>query len=92
MNRVVIVTINWNGADDTAACVASLLEQTHREFHIVVVDNGSTAEGTHEALDALASDNVSIIYNADNLGFSGGVNTGIRYALALRHRLCLAMA
>lgn len=81
MNRVVIVTINWNGADDTAECVASLRKLNYDNFHIVVVDNGSTAKGTHESLDTLASDQVTVIYNKDNLGFSGGVNTGIRYAL-----------
>lgn len=81
MNRVVIVTINWNGADDTADCVASLRKLDYENFHIVVVDNGSTTEGTHEALDTLSGDDVTVIYNEDNLGFSGGVNTGIRYAM-----------
>lgn len=81
MNRVAIVTLNWNGVEDTTQCVASLLKQTYGDFHIVVVDNASSAAGTHNALDALASDNVTIIYNKKNLGFAGGVNTGINYAL-----------
>lgn len=81
MNRVAVVTLNWNGAEDTRACVASLQQQTYEDFHIVVVDNGSTDSDTDEVLDSLTSDNVTIIRNADNLGFSGGVNPGIRYAL-----------
>lgn len=81
MNRVVIVTINWNGADDTAECVTSLRKLNYDDFHIVVVDNGSTVLNTHEALNKLTSDQVTVIYNKDNLGFSGGVNTGIRFAM-----------
>lgn len=81
MNRVAIVTLNWNGAEDTTQCVASLLEQTYGDFHIVVVDNASSTPGTRIALDTLASSNVTIIYNKKNLGFAGGVNTGIQFAL-----------
>lgn len=75
------MTINWNGADDTADCVASLRQQNYDNFHIMIVDNYSTAKGTHKTLDALAADDVTVVYNKENLGFSGGVNTGIRYAL-----------
>lgn len=81
MNRVAIVTLNWNGAQDTAECVASLLKQTYGDFHIIVVDNASSTAGTHNALDKLVSHKVTVVYNNKNLGFAGGVNTGIRYAL-----------
>ena len=79
------MTINWNGAEDTAECVASLRTLNYDDFHIVVVDNGSTASNTHEVLDGLAGDNVTVIYNKENLGFSGGVNIGIRYAMEHEH-------
>ena len=81
MNRVVIVTINWNGAEDTADCVASLCSLNYDDFHVVVVDNASTAKDTRKSLSKLVSDQVTVIYNKENLGFSGGVNTGIRYAM-----------
>ncbi|MBH1980012.1 glycosyltransferase family 2 protein [Candidatus Saccharibacteria bacterium] len=81
MNRVAIITLNWNGADDTRECIKSLLSQTYSEFHIIVVDNASSAKDTRTELDKLASNKVTVIYNDENLGFAGGVNTGIHYAL-----------
>ncbi len=35
-----IILLNWNGADDTIECLASLY-QMHTSFYVVVVDNGS---------------------------------------------------
>lgn len=39
---VAIVVLNWNGLDDTVACVRSLLHVSYRRFQIIIVDNGST--------------------------------------------------
>ena len=35
-----IILVNWNGADDTIACLNSLL-QLRGNFSVLVVDNGS---------------------------------------------------
>jgi len=83
MNSVAIVVLNWNGITDTLACLDSLLQQTHKDFHIVVVDNGSR-DNSKELLDKYQrgnKDKVDIIYNPKNFGFAGGVNTGIEWAL-----------
>ncbi len=57
-----------------AQCLASLDAQTFREFQTIVVDNS----GTKQARKARASDNVTFIENADNVGFGAAVNQGIR--------------
>ena len=84
MTSVAIVVLNWNGFEDTKACLDSLLLQDYSDFSVVVIDNGSV-DGSPERLkqlDAdLSDDRLHIIYNKKNLGFAGGVNTGIRYAL-----------
>ena len=36
-----IIVLNWNGADDTLACLQSLVK-ANGNFSICVVDNGST--------------------------------------------------
>ena len=36
-----IIILNWNGADDTLACLDSLAK-AEGDFRIYVVDNGST--------------------------------------------------
>jgi len=83
MNRVAIVVLNWNGISDTLACLDSLLSQTYKDFHLVVVDNGSV-DNSKELLDKYQLSHrgmVDVIYNPTNFGFAGGVNTGIEWAL-----------
>ena len=78
--RVAIVVLNWNGWQDTLACVASLQALEYANFHIVLVDNGSTDGSMQEFQRALPS--VELLQTGANLGFGGGCNVGIRHALA----------
>lgn len=39
--RIGVVVLNWNGTDDTIACVESLLQCQPKPDRVVVVDNGS---------------------------------------------------
>lgn len=83
MNSVLIVVLNWNGIDDTEECIASLLKQTYVNYKILIVDNDSKDDSI-ERLEKLVQKNperISLTKNRENLGFAGGVNTGIRYAL-----------
>lgn len=83
MNRVAVVVLNYKGINDTVACLASLAQQTYKDFSVIVIENGSN-DGSAEQLKQLESqygEKLTIIYNAKNLGFTGGVNTGIRWAL-----------
>lgn len=68
------VVLNWNGGDDTGRCLDALAEFDLR----VVADNGST-DGSLEALRE--RDDIVLVENGANLGFSGGNNTAIRTAL-----------
>ena len=38
---LLIIVLHYSGLDDTLECVASLGQQTYRNVHTVVVDNGS---------------------------------------------------
>ena len=77
---VAIVGLNWNGAEDTLRCIESLERQTHPNFRLLVVDNGST-DGSVESLRALG-DRITLIESEKNLGYTGGNNLGMRRALA----------
>jgi len=74
-----IIILNWNGWSDTAECVESCLCLQGDAFRIVIVDNSST-DGSCEILQ-LRFPGITIIRNSENLGFAGGNNVGIRYAL-----------
>lgn len=83
MNRVAIVVLNWNGIEDTLLCLDSLLQQTYKEYQIVVIDNGSIDDSVTLLKQYVKnhSSKITLLLNKQNLGFAGGVNTGIRWAL-----------
>lgn len=78
--RIHAIILNWNRREDTAACIASLYETGYPHLSIVVVDQAST-DGTVEAITA-AFPRVEIVHSGGNLGFSRGVNLGIRHVLS----------
>lgn len=77
---VQIIVLNWNGADDTLRCVASLEQQTYPRFQIAVVDNGST-DDSWQALSGLG-DHIHLVRLDQNLGYTGGNNAAMADAFA----------
>jgi len=78
---VYVLILNWNLKDDTAECVASVLESDYTNYRVLVVDNGSS-DGSVDYLRHSFPD-IEIIVNAANLGFAAGNNVGIRHALEM---------
>jgi GT2 family glycosyltransferase len=76
-----IVVLNWNGGADTIACLQSLDRLLYRERRIVLVDNGSTDGSVGMLRGATWESKVEIIETGKNLGYAGGNNLGIRYAV-----------
>ena len=76
---VYIIVLNWNGRDDTMACLNSLQRIDYENYAVVLVDNASH-DGTVEAVKKCFP-SVKIIINKRNLRFAGGNNVGIEYAL-----------
>jgi GT2 family glycosyltransferase len=77
--RVTVIVLNWNAEDDTAACLDSFLAQRGVETEILLVDNAS-ADGSGERLRQRYP-TVSYLQIDENLGYSGGNNRGIEWAL-----------
>ena len=80
--RVAVVIPNFNGEEFIADAIDSLLNQTHIA-NIIVVENGS-ADNSLEIIESY-KDKITILKNNINLGFAGGVNTGIRHALEQKY-------
>ena len=81
--KISIVTLNYNGSESTIKLLKSLRNQTDNDFRIIVVDNASEGADFNN-LRAYSDNNfsdVQIIRNSQNLGFSGGNNTGAKEAL-----------
>jgi GT2 family glycosyltransferase len=79
---VAIIIVNWNGLNDTLACLASLSELNYPTYEVIVVDNGS-GDGSVPVIRSNYSE-VSLIETGDNLGFVGGNNVGLNYAKSRR--------
>lgn len=79
--KTTVVIPTWNGKDGLKTCLDSLLTQTE-PAQVIVVDNGST-DGSAEFIDNNYPE-VILIRHSKNLGFTGGVNAGIRKAMQLR--------
>jgi GT2 family glycosyltransferase len=77
---VAVIILNWNNAEDTLACLGSVAALDYPAAHVIVVDNGSTDDSAAR-IRASYSD-VELIETGENLGYAGGNNVGIRYALA----------
>ncbi|MFO0804943.1 MAG: glycosyltransferase family 2 protein [Gemmataceae bacterium] len=76
--RVWIVPVNFNGLEDTRKCLDSLGKLT-APASVVVVDNASKDDPT--AILSTEFPHVQVLRNETNGGWSGGNNTGIRFAL-----------
>ena len=78
--RVVAVVLNWNGGEDTLACLRSLrAAQEHRPLPLLV-DNGSD-DGSVDA--ALAEDeHLLVLRHGENLGYAAGNNRAVEHAFS----------
>ncbi|OOG70537.1 glycosyltransferase family 2 protein [Algoriphagus sp. A40] len=76
---VAIILVNWNGFDFTKACLESLGKVDFPDFKVILVDNGSQNEEGARLKKTFPE--VELIQNSANLGFAGGNNEGIRFAL-----------
>jgi len=80
MPKVFIIILNWNGLKDTLECLGSVYQLDYSDFEVIVVDNCSSDSPS----DVIRREfpQVVVIENNENLGYSGGNNAGIRFALA----------
>ncbi|MBV8103807.1 MAG: glycosyltransferase, partial [Hyphomicrobiales bacterium] len=75
--RVLAYIHTFNDADVIEQTISALLRQTRAVDEILVVDNAST-DGT---VDQPCLQHATVVRNHENTGTSGGVATGLRYAL-----------
>ncbi|HEY5234781.1 MAG TPA: glycosyltransferase family 2 protein [Rhabdochlamydiaceae bacterium] len=77
--KLSVVILNWNGKNDTLACLTSLQNVEASAFDVIVVDNGSTDDSVLEIAKRFPQ--VTLLETGKNLGYAGGNNVGIEHAL-----------
>jgi GT2 family glycosyltransferase len=79
--RILILILTYNGSRYIEDCLSSLQQLTYPPdaFEILVVDNAST----DDTVAAVRREwpGVRVVENERNLGFAGGNNVGLRYAI-----------
>jgi GT2 family glycosyltransferase len=80
LNSLAIIIINWNSFDVTSNCLTSIRSVSYENFKIIVVDNGSSDDSAVKLKRFFPE--IILLKNEKNIGFTGGNNQGIEYALA----------
>jgi hypothetical protein len=90
MKKVGIVICNYNKVQKVLECIQCILEQTFTDYDLYVVDNASTDASVQEIREKYG-DEVHLIVNKENLGGSGGFNTGLRevYSKGYPYLMCV---
>jgi O-antigen biosynthesis protein len=78
VEKVNIVIPNYESALELEICLRSIAEHTRTPYHVLIIDNGSSEE-TYEQLEKLPKlfENIRLIKENDNSGFSFAVNRGL---------------
>lgn len=84
MKKVGIVICNYNKQDYVLNCIQSVLESKFTDYELYVVDNHSSDDSA-KLIQERYKGMLHLIETTENLGGSGGFNTGLRAALKNEH-------
>lgn len=85
-----IVICNYNKQDYILNCIKSVLDSSISDFDIYVVDNASTDDSV-SCIQKEFENKITLIVNNENIGGSGGFNTGLRAALKKNYKYIMLM-
>ncbi|HOX96026.1 MAG TPA: glycosyltransferase family 2 protein [Candidatus Woesebacteria bacterium] len=79
--KIVVITVNYNNASLTAETLKSFkdIDTGDIDLSLVVVNNGCSEPATAKLIKQFPK--VKFLFSKTNLGFAGGNNIGIKYAL-----------
>ncbi len=80
--KVGLIILNWNGKKDTLECLETVKKTKNPSFKLItyVIDNASKDDSVSSFQKKYPR--INLIQNSQNLGFSGGNNTGISQAIS----------
>ena len=78
MIEISIITINYNGLNDTCALIETIPNKDNLE--VIVVDNASKNQEAEADTISKKYPHIKVIKSEKNLGFAGGNNLGIKAA------------
>jgi GT2 family glycosyltransferase len=88
-NNYLIILLNYNNWEDTIECIQSLKESSVNDSNILVIENCSSDESYNKLITETPK--VHIIKAEKNLGFTGGNNLGIKYAVENKYDYAIVL-
>lgn len=82
--KVQVIVLQYTNSNDTIKCLNSILGLNYPNFEIVIVDNASESEHVKKIEQFILDhpiQKLELQVSKHNLGYSGGNNLGIKYAL-----------
>jgi GT2 family glycosyltransferase len=76
--KVSVILVNYNGMPHLDVCISSVLKQSYTDFELIFVDNNSS-DGSLEYTQSKFP-NLTFVVNDQNLGYAGGINSGLTHA------------
>jgi len=76
---IAVILVNWKKYNLTSNCINSLNKSNYKNFKIILVDNEYSEKSIIELKNKYKE--LLVFKEKNNLGFAGGNNIGIRYAL-----------
>jgi GT2 family glycosyltransferase len=73
-----VILVNYNAMSHLDACISSVLKQSYKNFEVIFVDNNSSDGSLEYARNKFP--NLKFVVNDENLGYAGGINSGLSYA------------
>jgi GT2 family glycosyltransferase len=86
LNRTLVIIIQYGTYTNLEQCIHYLQDTSTPLVDVCVVDNNQNPALNHEFYNEFST--VNVIFPDRNLGFSGGCNTGIRFALEQKYDFC----
>lgn len=79
--KVSVIILNYNNPDETLKCLDSVLKISYSNLNVIIIDNASTSG--YENINNVAKNQtrISLVRNKENLGYGGGNNVGIKFAM-----------
>jgi GT2 family glycosyltransferase len=84
---VFIIILQYGNSQDTIKCLNSVKELRYPNLRTIVVDNASERTEQDNIREYVKSQlanlkRISLVFNSQNLGYAGGNNVGMKYALS----------
>lgn len=75
-----VIILNYNSAADCGTCIECIKQQDYEAIEIIVVDNASNTDDREKLQYICEVQDVTLVLNDINSGFSAGNNIGLRRA------------